>query len=364
MAELNISNLISHVTFIDIVLFLLVFFLLVIFIMSQILIFLRSYGIYKSKIHKKFSSEWEPKIFHFLESDETPEYFLQNLENKRVTNLLMIIRNYLNLLKGNDFKRLSSLLKTEKVTNYFEMALKSFRKKKRIEAIYYLGLFKDKSYKNHISRYLKHRDDEIFSHAARSIARMNAKSYIVNILRLSVFHKRVSSDNLYSILIQFKPSSCDEMYEYIENTTDDHIRTIIIAVFTYFKYPKATGLALKYLLYSHNRELVIQTMKYFEELEFAGAANALRLIFLKSSTELISQAIKTAEKIKNKELEELIYKKLFDFNWQNKIDAVNALYDMSAESRNELIKLSNNLNYPAEASIAKMVLSERKVIEV
>ena len=36
---------------------------------------------------------------------------------------------------------------------------------------------------------------------------------------------------------------------------------------------------------------------------------------------------------------------------------------MSANSKNKIIELSENLDYPVEASIAKMVLSEREVIE-
>jgi hypothetical protein len=347
----------------DLVLLLLLLFILTILAISLVLVGVRFLNVYKLSKFSNFSDKWEPRLFAFLESEEPPKEFLRKLKSNQVSNFLKLIRNYLNLLTGHDFERLKGLLESKKITNYLNNSLKSGRIKKNIEALYYLGIFKNASFKKGVVEYLHHRNDEIFSHAARSLARMDAKEYIEDILRLWPLHKKVSKDTLYSILIEFKKESCSVMKHELQKTSDDDIRTIILAVFTHFKYSKATNIALDFLLFSHTRALLIQSMKYFELLEFRDASNALRLIFIKSSPELISQAIKTAIKISNPELEKIILEEMNNFNWQNKIDAINALYEMSPDSKEKLEELSNNLDYLEAASIAKMVLSERELIE-
>ena len=327
------------------------------------LVGIRIFHSYESKVHKKFADEWEPKLFEFMGSDISSKEFLGPLESKQVYNLLIILRKYLNLLTGNDFDKISSLLLSKKVQNYFSSSLKSLRIKKNIEVIYYLGIFKNNTFKKKVAKFLNHKNDVLFSQAARSLARINATEYIDSILTLSTKHKRISFDTLYAVLIEFNNDACENMHEYLDKTNDNKVKSVIVAALTHFKYQNASEKVLKFLLYSHCRELLIQALKYFAALEYYGAANALRIIFLKSSQEIISQAIKTSSKISNPELEQLIYKRLFQFNWQNKIDAVNALYEMSEQSRRKLIDLAENLDYPVESSIAKMVLSEREVIE-
>lgn len=330
---------------------------------SLVLIGVRLITSYKLSIHTKFLDVWEPKLFTFLESDITPNEFLFKLKSDRISNFLVLIRNYLNLLTGHDFDRLKSLLKSEKIISYFENSLKKGKTRNTVEAIYYLGIFKNPSYNKVVEKFLHANDDEIYSHSARSLARMDAKEYIDDILKLWPSHKKVSRDTLYSILIEFQKESCSVMKDNLERTEDNKIRTIILAAFTHFQYSDATDNALEYLSQSDDAELLIQSMKYFEELEFREAATELRKIFSNSSPELISQAIKTAIKISNPELEKLIFDKISNFNWQNKIDAINALYEMSLESREKLTKLSNNPDCPEETSIAKMVISERELIE-
>lgn len=356
--------LISNISILDVIFFFLILFLITIFIMSLILIYMRINNYFIDKIHARFLKKWESKIFAYLESDQEPDDFLKSLNKKRVGNLLKFLRNYLNLLRGNDFEQLSKLLKAEKISNYFLDSLNSKNSKKITRAIYFLGIFKDRSYITKISKYLNSNNDEIYSQTARSLARLNATEFIDNILESLIKKKRLSDDTLYSILIEYKPEACKEMCKYFHKTKNERIQLVLLSVFTYFKYSEATDTALKLLLYSHSRSLVIQSMKYFEALEYSGVANALRLMFIKSSPEIISQAIRTSVKIRNPEIEKLIYERIPDFSWQNKMDAVNALYDMSAESREKLIELSENLDCPEEASIAKMVISERKVAKI
>lgn len=331
--------------------------------MSLALVGVRIFHNYSAKIHERFSDEWEPKLFDFMTSDTSPEEFLKSIEQRRIFNLLKLLRNYLNLLKGNDFNKLSSLILTDKINTYFSKSLRSIRIKKRIEVIYYLGIFKNNRYKKKVALFLKSTNDELYAQAALSLARINAEEYIDDILTMYGKHKRISSGTLYSVLIQFNKNSCNTIFQYLNHAKDDKIKSIILAALTHFKYQKAVDKGMHYLLYSHSRPLLVQSMKYFAAIEYAGAANALRLIFLKSSPELISQAIKTSVQIINPELETIIYQRVFDFNWQNKIDAVNALYEMNNHSRTKLVELSQNLDYPIEASIAKMVLSEREIIE-
>lgn len=360
---MTISFLFSNILIIDVILYVLIFFILTIITISMVLIGVRLVTSYKLSIHTKFLDVWEPKLFAFLESDITPNEFLFKLKSERVSNFLVLIRNYLNLLTGHDFDRLQSLLKSEKIISYFEDSLRKGKTRNTVEAIYYLGIFKNASYNKAVANFLRENDDEIYSHSARSLARMDANEYIHDILRLWPSHQKVSRDTLYSILIEFQVESCIVMHEILGKTSDNKIRAIILAAFTHFQYSEATDHALEYLSHSDDSELLTQSMKYFEELEFREASNELRKIFSNSSPELISQAIKTAVKISNLELEKIIFDKISGFNWQNKIDAINALYEMSMESREKLTELSNNPNCPEETSIAKMVISERELIE-
>jgi len=360
---MNISFLFSNVIILDLILYALIFFILVLIAISLLLIGVRLITSYKSSIHIKFLYEWEPKLFAFLESDIPPNEFLFKLKTDRVSNFLVLIRNYLNLLTGHDFDRLKSLLKSDKIISYFEDSLKKGKTRNTVEAIYYLGIFKNPSYNTVVEKYLHANDDEIYSHSARSLARMDANEYIHDILRLWPSHQKVSRDTLYSILIEFQVESCIVMHEILGKTSDNKIRTIILAALTHFQYSDATDIALEYFSQSDDQELLIQSMKYFEELEFREASNELIKIFSNSSPELISQAIKTAVKISNPKLEKILFDKVSNFNWQNKIDTINALYEMSIESREKLIELSKNPNCPEETSIAKMVISERELIE-
>jgi hypothetical protein len=329
--------------------------------MSLILISLRTKGIIQDKKFKDFSETYEEHLFEYIESNEHPSNFLEQIKERKIPLFLRLVRDYAVHLRGRDFERLSGLINSPKIFNFLRKDLRSNNKKRVLRAIYFFGLSRNQASLIHVKEALKSQNDVIKINAALSLAKMNAGNEIVEIVKSLLTLKHATNDLIISILVEFDPAICSILESRLDIAKNDRVRAIYVSVFTKFRFIPAAKKVLYYLQYGTDPELTLSCLKYFMVIEYEPAGNALKFVLLKSSPTLLAYALKAAARIGTKELEEIIYEKLFVESWQTKLDSAAALYEISKTGKDKLNKLAYDLDHPAESAIARMVLSEKEI---
>ena len=107
--------------------------------------------------------------------------------------------------------------------------------------------------------------------------------------------------------------------------------------------------------------MVIESIKYFGEIEFLDASTAVRFFLIHSRPEIKSEAIRTAVKIGAAGLENRIWSLIYDEDRNVKETAAEAMYGFSDTSKDKLIQLAYSLPNTIESSIARMIISEKTI---
>ncbi|MFC2084826.1 hypothetical protein ACFLS9_07195 [Bacteroidota bacterium] len=354
-------------------LFILLFtFASMILLLVLVLLILRIFNLRKDRKFNKFQVDWENKLFSYLGSEISSDEFVIPLRQSEIPLLLKMLRGYLHELKGSDFKKLTHIINSTEIYYYLEKNLKSNKTNKVLESVYFLGSARmnislDTSRFNNIKTIIrtilnKTHSETVFINSALSLARMNAFDAIDSILERYKKLKNISRDSLFNILIEFDIDICKNLHRKFNQPLSDELKLVCLSVFRHFKFTDAVKDASSLILFSYNQPLIIEALRYLSESEYTPASNVIKFLLLKSSPDIISQAIKSSVKISNPKIETMIYDKLINGPWQIKLDAAEALYSISEESREKLKKLAYSPEISEVTSVSKMVISENEVL--
>lgn len=331
--------------------YLLILFILLLRMMEQL----------REKKQRNFLRRWEKQIFEYLSDVKNPQDVVKLVPKRSYKYLLQNLRTYLFTLKGNDWVKLSNLINQTTIYDYLLSDLKSRRKKKLIFGAYYLGLSKAENSKFVLRQKLKHRNEMVYLTCALSLARMNEVDSFDNILDESLKFKHLSRDTLLSVLVEYSESVCEKILTRIDSEKSPEIKALLISVLKYFKYAPAAPTVLPILLKEESIDIVVESLKYFGEIEYRNASTAIRFFLINPRAEIKVEAIKAAIKIGEATLEDRIWSLVYDSDRNVKINASEAMYNYSVNSNEKLKELAYSMPGTIESSVARMIISEKTI---
>ena len=310
---------------------------------------------------KNFIERYEHIIFEYLGEEQRPVDVIKLFPVSNYKHLLNYLRGHLLSLKGNDWKKLARLVNETRLYDYLLKQLNSRLKKKIIFGAYFIGLAKSENAKFILKKNLKHKNRMVFLACALSLARINDVDSLNLILNRSAKFKNLSRDTLLSIIYEFKDSVCERLVKRLENEKSLFFESIIISALGYFKYSPAASHILPVLIKAESDELVLESLRYFREIEYLDASTAIRFCLLNSNPDIKVEAIRAAERIGVSVLEERIWSLIYDTERRVKITAAEAMYNFSDFSRKKLKQLAYSIPDTKESSIARMIVSEKTI---
>ena len=317
----------------------------------------------RKKRHDKFISIWQNNILEYLTSDAEPEEIISLIKKSNYSNLISYLASFVVNLKGDDLNQLKKLITEKKLRTYFIKHLKSFRKKKQIEAIYFLRFVRSENAVGLITDKLTDPNISIFRTAVESLAYMNAIDMIDLILDAAKSRKDITTESILSIIIKFDRSICASLIKRLAKEQSTEIQQVIITVLWHFKYAEAIDVVLKILIYSGNKNLILESIKYLGEIENLDSINTLRFFLSHSKPEIRAAAIRAISQIGDTSLEDKIIEMIHDNNIEVKIAAAHAMYNGSHNAKSKLSEIAWTSKDKEEATVTNRIILEKRILE-
>jgi hypothetical protein len=313
----------------------------------------------KQKI--KFLDEWETLLFSYLENTGLPDELVNKIPRRKYKYLLGYLGEILLTLKGKDFDKLAALITSTKLSGYLLAKLKSNSKRNIVFSSFFVGLAKIEKAKPILQMKVKKHNDQIFFSCSTALARIN--SYESLDLILTEFKRYRHYGYLLLILTEFDEKICDKIIEMMKTELPDQFIVTFIRVLRYYKYQKGGQTALTVLVYSYSKEILIESLKFIEEIKYKNAIPAVSKLLEHSKPEIRSQAIKTIMKLDSKAYEDKVYSRLFDNNYEVQYQAAFAILNCCDDGEEKLSELAYDLQNSNAAAVSRMLISEKKVKE-
>jgi hypothetical protein len=346
----------NHILILIILILFLSTYFLIVFVIS-----LRLLNIYRDNRQKEFLEKWESTIFEYSTSEMKPSDVVNQIPRKKFKYLIECLRPYLISLKGDDFKKFSTLVSKTSLLDYLFAQLNSIRKSKVISAAYYLGIAEVQGIEDLLVRKIMGKDESIFISCSMTLARINAISAVGVIFRQAKNFKGLSLDTLILIFSEFKPYVCKFLMEILEMEKSNLYKIVIISVFRNFKYYDGGNAVLNTLYFSTNQALTIACIKYLKEIENIDALPAFKRMLNNSKPEIRAETINAIAKVDISSLEDKIFLKIFDTDYYVQLNAAWAILNNCPDGEERLIKIADDPAKGRSSEIAQMVLSERKL---
>ena len=316
---------------------------------------------YQAKQEQKFIAVWEGKIFNYLESDEKPVALVKKIRRGKYFYLLRYLREFLLMLKGDDFKKLSALINETKLQRFLLSQLKSGSPKKINEAAYFLGLAKSVASRSVLQKKLRSQNASVFLSSALALARLNDIDSVFDIFRNARRFKFVSKDSLLAILSEYSNEICKPLLLNLKKEKNTLIQSITITLFRHFKFYQAGETVLKIIVYSQNKDVIIESIKFFCTIEFVKSATALRTLINHPKAEVRAEVLKALAVLGDETFEQRIWDRMYDPEYEVQYNAVTTLIKLIPGSEEKISNFAYGNLKDRAAAIARMVLSERNI---
>jgi len=335
--------------------------LTIIYLLILFILLIRIFEQYRSAREKIFISNWEKKIFEYLNEDQNPHELIKLFPKSTYKYLLNNLRGYQLMLKGDDKEKIQRLINQTPVYDYLLKKIKSFRSKSLIFGVYYLGLAESENSRFIIRKKLKTRNELVFLTCALSLARMNDIDSINSIFNEAAKFKYLGRDTLQSILLEFDESCCMHLLMRLDNEKSPVFKSVIIAVLKHFKYEQGAPDILSFLFNEESTLVIMEALKFFSEIRYPGALAAVRFYLNNSKPELRAEAIKAALRINDPSLEDRVWSLIYNNDRIVKVTAAETSYYFSDASREKLKLLAYSIPNTIESSIARMIISQKTI---
>ncbi len=316
---------------------------------------------HKSKQKLKFLNKFEPLLFSYLEGDGLPEEIVHKIPHRKYRFLLEYLGEFLLMLKGEDFNKLAALITSTKLSDYLLLKLSSNSKKNIIFSSFFVGIAKIKKAEPILQMKIKKHNDQIFFRCSTALARIN--SYESLNLILTEFKRFKYYSYLLLILTEFDEEICNKIIKLLKTELPEPLTVTFIRVLRYYKFQTAGQSVLTCLVYSYSKEIIIESLKFIEEIKYKKAIPAVSRLIEHSKPEISSQAVKTIMKLDSEAFEDRVYSKLFDQNYEVQYQAAYGILNYCNDGEEKLSELAYDLQNSNAAAISRMLLSEKKVKE-
>lgn len=325
------------------------------------ILILRFFKQLSEKRQNKFISKWQIKIFEYISSESKPASLISLIPKSHYNNLIIYLRTFLFNLKGSDLERLKELFTEPRLSSYFIKNLKSRKRKKRVRAIYFLRFAKTTEVIDLLDKELDSPNELIFRTAVESLAYLNANEKINRILDLAAKRKDLNADSILSMINKFDKAICPTLTKRLEVEKSNKILHVMIAILWHHKYAEANKEVLQILIYTADKNVTLEAIRYLGEVEDVSSLNSLRLGLNSSRPDVRVSAIQSISKIGDVSLEDNIIEKFNDPQLEVKMAAARAMYKFSSKGKAKLYELSNLTSNRVEVVIAKRIFIERRI---
>ena len=293
----------------------------------------------------------------------TADSFYNLISGPTIDLFLMFLKVYIQNLRGSDFNKIAALINDTPIAVKLIGELDSDSKNNIKRSSYFLGMAKNVEGKELVLKKLDTNDNLVFENCAAYLARVNYQEAAFEILRVADKFSFLNRAIIISIFLEFEPTVCKLLADrFWRESLNNKINFVII--FRMFKYQEAAPAVLEYFSKIRDDEFISESIKYFEEVEYFKAANALKIYLQHDSQDIKIGAIKALTKLGAKNLDEILYELINNNEWNVQLAAANCMYDYSDKSKARLFSMAESGSENLEAAIARMIISERGIKEV
>ncbi len=331
------------------------------YILIGFVIFLRIINKYRIKQKTLFLNNWESFIFSFLENESDPKDLINRIPKRKFKYLLEYLKEFLLSLKGEDFNKLTSLINKTILSDYLLKKLNSKNKKNIIFSSFFAGVSGIEKAEQLLKEKIRIHNQQIFFNCSVALAKINSFSSLELILHEFIKYNNLGNDYLLLILTEYDAKICDEILKILVEEKSTSLVTTFLRVLRYYKYRGAGPFVLQIIVYTHTKEIILECLKFFEEIRYEPATSAVSRLLEHKFPEIRSQAIKTICKLDNKSFEEKIFTKLLDDVYDVQYQAGLAMIDYYGDGESRLEELAYSIQKGNSSAISRMLLSEKKV---
>jgi len=229
------------------------------------------------------------------------------------------------MLKGDDLERLSALINDANLQPFLLSQTMSGSPKKINEAAYFLGLARSVASKNILRKKLRSKNASVFLSSALALVRLNDINAVSEIFRNACRFNFISKDSLLTIFSEYTDDLCIPLFENLKREQNALIISITIPLFHHFKFYQAGETVLKIMVYTQNKEVIIESIKYFSIIEFFDAVTALRSLINHPKAEVRVEVLKALAVLGDESLEQRILDHMYDSEYEVQYNAVTTL---------------------------------------
>jgi HEAT repeat protein len=307
--------------------------------------------------------KWEKLLNEYLENKMTAISFYNLISGPTIDLFLLFLKVYIQNLKGSDFEKIAALINDTPIAVKLIGELDSDSKNNIKRSAYFLGMAKNIEGKELVLKKLDIHDNLVFENCAIYLARVNYQEAAFEILRVAERFTYLNRAIIISIFLEFEPTVCELLADrFWKESLNNKINFIII--FRMFKYQEAAPAVLEYIGKISDDEFISESIKYFEEIDYVDAADALKIYLKHDSPDIKIGAIKALTKLGAENLDGILFELINNDEWNVQLAAANCMYDYSEKSNARLFSMAESGNESPETSIARMIISEREIKEI
>ena len=315
------------------------------------------------KSKKRQFQIWENLVLRYLSGEASEEEIARAVRTKHFGLFSEFMEKYLETLRGEDFGKLTYLLKKIGLVDYNLKRLNSKKKWHKVYAAFFLGLMRDKEAVPGLQNGLKDRDYLMSFACATALAKIGEKQHLKETLSLLTKREDLGPDKAAEILLEFGNGICGEL-NLLLNKEDLPIKRkyLIIDLLGYWQYLESGPTLLKLLNTSKDNEMKIRSIKALGGMSYLESAPALAAHLNDKDYLARSEVAKALGKIGASEYSDEIVKSLGDKNWWVRYNAAQALASFGEEGITLLEKMAKQEKNSDARRISTHILSEFELL--
>ena len=307
--------------------------------------------------------KWEKMLNEYLEDKMTANSFYNLISGPTIDMFLLFLKVYIQNLKGSDFNKIAALINDTPIAVKLIGELDRDSNNNIKRSSYFLGMAKNVEGKELVLKKLDTNDNLVFENCAIYLARVNYQEASFEILRVAERFSYLNRAIIISIFLEFESTVCELLENrFWKESLNNKINFVII--FRMFKYQDAAPKVLEYIGKITDEEFISESIKYFEEVDYFEAADALKIYLKHDSPDIKIGAIKALTKLGAENLDGILYELIYNEEWNIQLAAANCMYDYSEKSKAKLFSMAESGGESLETSIAHMIISEREIKEI
>jgi HEAT repeat protein len=204
-------------------------------------------------------------------------------------------------------------------------------------------------------------EDEEFLEASKSLAKMGDLESLDIIASEGVARSGLSTDDVADVLIEFGAEACPRFRQRLRVEPSESLKTVFVRVIAAFEFRDAAKEIAAALTFARTKTLVVEALRAVGKLKIERAGAIIRPFLYVEDPDVVVEAIRTTASARDAGFEKDLAYKLNDPNERVRIEAADALHDLSNTGRALVAQVAKRkLGEPASEA-AKAALEKREL---